>query len=209
MTASFGDDDAHRPHPRISEVLRGLMAGFDEETVSLGAILDRLGMRGFGFLILLASLPMVIPNLPGVSTIFGLLIVAPAIQILVGGTRVWLPARLRHRAVSSKTLIAIMTKTLPIVEKAERLVRPRWIVLTLPPVRNVIGALMVALGLIMALPVPGGNMPPGIACALISIGLLERDGVFVALGMLIGLVALAFAASIIYGVLYLGAAVAG
>jgi hypothetical protein len=201
--------DASRLYPRISEVLRTLVAGLEGETVAVGTIFDRLGTRAFGFLILLDSLPMVIPNVPGVSTVFGLLIMAPALQIAIGGTRVWLPERWRRRTIPTRTIAVIVARTLPTIERAERLVRPRWVVLTLPPARNVIGVLMLALGFVMFLPIPGGNMPPGVACALISIGVLERDGVFIAIGTAVGLVALAIAGGVVYGVVYLGTAITG
>ncbi len=63
--------------------------------------------------------------------------------------------------------------------------------------------------IVMALPIPGANPPPAIACALIAIGILERDGVVVALGIAAGIAALAFASSILYGFFFVASAVTG
>ena len=53
-----------------------------------------------------------------------------------------------------------------------------------------IGAMCILLGFILALPLSWvGNFPPGVALVVLSVGLLEEDGVLVAAGHLIGLVA--------------------
>jgi hypothetical protein len=200
---------SRRRHQRISEVLRALAAGLDEPTVSIGRIADRLGARAFGLLILVAALPMVIPNLPGVSTVFGILIIVPALQLAMGRRRIRLPHRLRRATVARKTIRLVITKTAPYVEKAERLMRPRLRRLTHGTALNVAGALMVMLGVVMALPIPFGNSPPAVSCALIAIGVLARDGLFVVLGAAVGIVAFAFAATVVYGFFFVASAVAG
>jgi hypothetical protein len=193
---------------RISEVLRDLANGLDGPTVTVGHIADRLGPRGFGLLVLIAALPMTVPNLPGVSTVFGFLIIVPALQLALGRRRVRLPHRLRRVTLSSTTIRTVVTKTVPYIEKAERLLRPRLRALTRGTTLNAVGALIVVLGIVMALPIPFGNMPPAIACVLIAIGVLARDGVFVILGALVGFVAIAIAASVAYGFFFVASAVA-
>jgi hypothetical protein len=190
-------------------VLRRLIESFDEPTVTVGAIADRLGARAFGFIIVLAALPMIIPNVPGVSTVFGLLIAAPALQIALGRRRIRLPKRLRRTTLSSRTIRTVVAKALPTVERIERIVRPRWTRLTRGAALNVIGALILLLAIVMALPVPGANSPPAIACVLMAIGIVERDGVVVALGAVGGLAALAVAISIIWGFVFVAGVVAG
>jgi hypothetical protein len=50
------------------------------------------------------------------------------------------------------------------------------------------------LGGIMILPIPFlGNMPPGFAASVIAIGLTERDGLIVLIGMLVSTAAIALA----------------
>jgi hypothetical protein len=61
----------------------------------------------------------------------------------------------------------------------------------------------------MALPIPGANSPPAIACVVMAIGIVERDGVAVALGAVGGIAALAVAISIIWGFVFVAGAVAG
>jgi hypothetical protein len=57
-----------------------------------------------------------------------------------------------------------------------------------------VGLVLLLLGGIMILPIPFvGNIPPGIAATVIAIGLTERDGLLVLLGMLVSVVAIAVA----------------
>jgi len=201
--------DTRLRRPKVSAVLRHLVDGFDGPTVTIGAIADRLGARAFGFMIVLAALPMIIPNVPGVSTVFGLLIAAPALQIALGRRRVRLPGRLRRATLSSRTIRTVVTKALPTVARIERIVRPRWTRLTRGAALNAVGALILLLAIVMALPIPGANSPPAIACVVMAIGIVERDGVAVALGAVGGIAALAVAVSIIWGFVFVAGAVAG
>lgn len=207
-------DGEFHPHRRferlrIAVALRRLAEGFDAPTVTLGVIADRLGPRAFGFIILFASLPMIIPSLPGVSTVFGLVILAAALQIAVGRRRIRLPRRFRRYTLASAKVRTLVRKALPTIERIERVVRPRWIALTRGRALNAAGALIVLLAIVMALPIPGANPPPAVACALMAIGILERDGVVVALGALVGLAALALAISIVWGFVFVAGAVVG
>jgi hypothetical protein len=43
--------------------------------------------------------------------------------------------------------------------------------------------------LILPLP-PGGNFPPALACAVLALGLAQRDGVIVLIGLVVSVVAL-------------------
>jgi hypothetical protein len=48
--------------------------------------------------------------------------------------------------------------------------------------------LFMAIVLILPLP-PGGNFPPALACAVLGMGLVERDGVIILIGLIASLVA--------------------
>ena len=53
-----------------------------------------------------------------------------------------------------------------------------------------LGAMFVLLGAILALPLSWiGNFPPGVALVFLSVGLLEEDGILVALGHVLGILA--------------------
>ncbi len=55
----------------------------------------------------------------------------------------------------------------------------------------------------MALPVPGTNMPLAIAIFVIALGLVERDGLMITAGILIGLASIALLGGIFAGLVAL------
>ena len=79
-----------------SELLEDLIETFPGESVSVGELIDRLDSRAHGMLLLVLALPMCVPNVPGISTIFGVLMLAPALQMVFGSRRLMVPKRVRE-----------------------------------------------------------------------------------------------------------------
>ena len=55
----------------------------------------------------------------------------------------------------------------------------------------VTGVLTIGLALVVMLPLPFSNLPPALALVSISLGLLERDGVMIGIGLTLAVVAVA------------------
>lgn len=200
-------DKAAHP-PRASELLEDLLTSFEGDgTVSVQDVLNRFEGRAFGLLMLLLALPNCIPNVPGLSTIFGILLLAPAIQLIIGSGSPWLPKRLRAMTIQRETLRTTIKSALPTLKKFEVLIKPRWEPLTERPVSIALGFMVLICALILMLPIPLGNWLPGMCIAAIALALLQRDGVlsvisigfFIAsfailpLGIGIGLAAISYA----------------
>lgn len=167
----------------VSSLLEDLQGAFPEETVTVRELLDRLEGRSFGLLLLLLALPMCIPNIPGISTIFGVLMVAPALQMIFGNKTVWLPRRICAWQFKREHLQAAIRGALPIVRRIERLVRPRWSFLVRPPVTVLLGVQTLLMAFVLVLPIPLGNWPPGITVAMTALALLQRDGILALLSI--------------------------
>lgn len=163
--------------PPASEVLAELADAFPGETVSVGELLDRLDSRANGVVLLVLALPMCIPNLPGISTIFGFLMIAPALQLLLGQHKVWAPARVRALRVDNQTLRRTFGAAIPALKRVEYLIKPRLSFLTRFPFTIYVGLQTLFMALVLILPIPAGNWPPGITVALTALALLQRDGV--------------------------------
>lgn len=56
-----------------------------------------------------------------------------------------------------------------------------------------------ALAVAVALPIPFGNVAPVAAICVMAIGLIEKDGLLVMLGLLLTLVALSITAALLHG----------
>ena len=54
----------------------------------------------------------------------------------------------------------------------------------------VIGVIILIMAVILILPLPpGGNFPPALACAVLGMGLVERDGIIVLIGLVVTIAA--------------------
>ncbi|MPY68777.1 MAG: exopolysaccharide biosynthesis protein [Alphaproteobacteria bacterium] len=196
------DMTAHLPKPEpaadgetTSALLRRILASLPNKQVSIGYLVLRLRRRSFGgLIILLAALGL----LPGISFFCGFAMIVPGVQMTAGYRAPLLPRFIRRRRIGRAGLTAVARRAIPLLERLERFVKPRWLVWTRPPVPAAIGVLVVGLALVVMLPLPFSNLPPAIALLCLSLGLLERDGLLIVAGVLAALVSLAIGALISY-----------
>jgi len=189
-------------------VLRQLPRQGAGARISFSRIVAGLGRRGYGLSILIFALPSCLPMPPGIPTVSGLALIVIAAQLILGGRRLWLPGPIARRTIARADLTRLVDRAVPYIEKLERYMRPRLAVATERIGRLLIGLMVLVLGILLVLPIPIlGNIPPAIAAVIIALGLSERDGVMVGVGLLAGLVATAVASSAawaaVLGLLYL------
>lgn len=170
-----------------SELLRSILTELEAETISVDAISKKLGRRFFGGLfVLLAGVGLI----PGLSFFAGLAMIVPACQLMLGFPAPILPGFVRRREVRVSQLEQVIDKLVPWIERVERFVRPRWSFLTIWPVPNLTGLIIFALACVIMLPLPFSNLPPAIALIFLALGLLEKDGVVIAVGLAVSAMAL-------------------
>lgn len=154
------------------------------EPVSLGDALDYSGARIHGAAILLMSLPECIPlPIPSFGAILGIPLLITSAHLTVFGEGSNLPDRAR-RIQFPPRMIALMARYLvgPLA-RAERLSHDR--LAALGRRERIVGALCTLMSIILLLPVPLLNVPPAVVLVVLSWGLLQRDGLFVAIGITI------------------------
>jgi len=184
----------HRPTPeRTSETLRRLVAG-EGERITFREILTQLRHRAFGFTLLIFALPCSLPMPPGIPTVCGIAIVIIALNLIAARQRLWLPSAIADKSVARADLQRVVVRMVPYLERLERICRPRLAIVTDTVGKGLVGVVLLMLGAVMILPIPFvGNMPPGLAASMIAIGLTERDGLIVLIGMLVSTAAIAVA----------------
>lgn len=167
--------------------------------VALGDLVNRLGDRAFGLLMLIFALPNAVGlgTIPGLSTVFGVPQIFFAIQMIIGRERPWLPGWLLDKSLSAEDFRSIVTKSHPHLVRIESMLRPRLAALAAPLVERLLGLVFLVLAVIVALPIPLGNWPPAIAMTVIALGLVERDGVFVLAGVFGAVIAIAIALAVV------------
>ena len=151
------------------------------QSLAVGEIVDKAQEAGFGFL--LAVLALIAIPFFGLSTPFGLAVALCGAQMLVGKTRPWLPARARRRVLKMTMLDRIVQMLARRTRWLSRITRRRWEGMLGGPMWNFVGLAVVlqGLGLALPLPIPGSNMIFLVPIFVYAIGLLERDGVLIAL----------------------------
>lgn len=171
----------HTPGRSASAMLEDLIEAFPGAKVSIGDLLDQLDARAYGMLLLVLALPMCVPNVPGISTIFGILMLFPAIGMVVGARRLWAPKGLRAREIDGDILRHTLRLAIPALKRVEYLIRPRLSSLTRFPLTIAVGLQTLLMALILILPIPFANWPPGMTVAMTALALLQRDGVLMLL----------------------------
>lgn len=184
--------------------IEGMIARMPSDHVSLGELLDLFGDEGLLLLTILLTIVFLIPvSIPGVSTVFGGAI------LLIGVSRLldrplWLPRRLREKALPAAKLRPALTGGMSWVRRLERISRPHRIAGLVDgrvanPVNNL--AFILAALLLMA-PfgfVPFSNTLPGVALLFYGIGLIQRDGVAIMLGHAANILTIIYFAILIGG----------
>lgn len=172
----------------ISRRLSKLAEDASDGTVTLDWILAQLHERAFGLFLLVLALPCCIPFLYGIPQIVALPLMFVSAQILLGRTSPWLPARLGARQVTQDSLQNLSDRARPWLEKIEALSSPRLGALTRPPLDRLVGLALVLFSASILVPLPGTNTVPGFAVVLVAMGLLQRDGILVLAGSVLGTV---------------------
>ena len=170
----------------ISERLDALANSAPTAEVTLEWVLTQLNERAFGLFLLLLALPCCIPFLYGIPQVVALPLMFVSAQVLAGRQVPWLPSNLGKRAVSAAGLRNLAERAGPWLRRIEALSHPRVSALTRRPMDQVIGGALVLFSASILVPLPGTNTVPGFAVVVVSMGLLQRDGILVLLGTLLG-----------------------
>ncbi|WP_372014561.1 exopolysaccharide biosynthesis protein [Pseudoxanthomonas sp. 10H] len=161
----------------IARLLQSFTHGDPDQVLTLDGLLHGLGGSAFGMFLFVSILPGFIP-IPGAGgAISGPLVVLIGLQLLVGLRHPWLPDFIGRRGPRRSTMARFCTRITPWMARLEHLVRPRLQVLTGNRAASAFtGLLLVALGLLLALPVPMTNYIFAGLLLLFALALMERDG---------------------------------
>jgi len=197
---------ARRPGPKVvaaritnlEQLLEHLGAAKDDHhRVTVNAMLDEIGHRSFGPLILFAGLVTLSPigDIPGIPSIIAVFVILVSGQMLAGRKYFWLPRWLLNRSVSKKRFDKVLRWLQRPAVWIDGLIRPRLAALTGVPGRRAIAATCLIIGL--ALPVmdfvPFSASGGGTALTAFGLAVIAHDGLlallaFAATATVLGLV---------------------
>ncbi|HEY3248190.1 MAG TPA: exopolysaccharide biosynthesis protein [bacterium] len=157
-----------------------------DTAITVGELADRVERRGFGLLMIVLALPTLIPILPpGVAVIVGILYMLLGVQMLWGLEQPWLPQRVRRFQLSAPRVRRLRDQGVGLLQRLERLSRPRPLPLDERIIVRAIALVMVVLGAVLILPFPFLNTLPAMSVLVLGIGLLNRDALFILAGIVL------------------------
>lgn len=185
------------PDEKLSDALRRLLHEAAGRPMQIREMVEILRGRGLQMMIVLLCLPFLSPvTIPGISTPFGLAIALCGFRIAFGH-KPWLPAVILDRRISYHSLEKMVQAGCRIYGVLEKVLRPRLsFFLVGPGMTMLVGAAIAISGVVLSLPIPPPflltNTIPGFAIVFLSLGLMERDGVFVLAGHALTIVAMTY-----------------
>jgi len=128
-----------------------------------------------------------IPFLWGVPQIVAVPMIALAVQMSWGREEPWLPAKVAARQINKDGLSRTAKGGRKWVGWIEKIARPRLTFLTGKGPERLIGVFLVVFCASILLPIPGTNSVPALGVALAAFGLVQRDGLLVIFGLIVGI----------------------
>ena len=187
----------------LSDILKSIETECKDETISIDNLLEAFHERGFGFFLFLFSLPAALP-LPavGVGTILGIPLVFLTAQQAIGRHTIWFPQKFRNKSLKRERVTSMIDAALPWTMRIEKFIKPRFEFVTHGLFSRLIGVFGFIMALSVCVPLPLTNTVPSFGIALMSIGVIMRDGLAVLIGAIIGMV---WVCSLTMILLFLGA----
>lgn len=166
--------------------LEAIAADAPEDGLTLGELTERLGEQAFGVVLFVMAVPVCMPFLYGIPQIVALPMLAICAQMALGREALWLPARFAARRLTKEDLVKTASGARKWFGWIEHFAAPRLAFLSGPVAHRIAGAMFCLFCLSILVPLPLTNTTPGIALALASLGLINRDGLLVLAGVVLG-----------------------
>ena len=166
----------------LEQLVNRICEATHQDQVSLDSILDVLGRRSFGSLLLLAGLITLLPvigDIPGVPTIIGLFVFLTGGQVLVGREHVWFPRWLLDRSVSRDKISKAVEWLRPPARFVDRFLRPRLALFTSQTALYIIAGLCIIIAAAMPVMevVPFSANLADVALTAFGLSLITQDGI--------------------------------
>ncbi|MCJ8312759.1 MAG: exopolysaccharide biosynthesis protein [Saccharospirillaceae bacterium] len=158
---------------RSSQIILDLVKNNHKPFINLRQILNQLGDRSFGFMLVIVT---IISFIPFISVITGFIICLIGTQMILGMDKVKLPKVILDRQLSSNKVNKALKMVVPKIQTIETYIRPRWQFTNTNLIQRINAVVIVILGLINAVPLPLTNIAPAILIMIFGLALIEKDG---------------------------------
>jgi hypothetical protein len=175
------------PVTNLRSLLRSLVLNTEGEEVTVRELIDAIGRRAYGPVLLLLGFIAVSPLtiIPGANWFVCTVVLIFSLQIVIGRKTPWLPKSALDFRFKREHLVQGARGAEKSAHMVDALVRPRLVFLTEAPFVQLVGLVCVAAALItypLGL-IPLGPLLPSLAVLLLGLALTARDGVVVLLAV--------------------------
>lgn len=199
------DTQRNKIEVKPAESVECVINNISGDVVTLREMLNVIGREGMLLFCIILTLPFMVPvSIPGVSTVFGLIIGLVGVGIMTNHPP-WLPDRILRKKFQADRLRSALEKGAVWIHRLGRISRPSIPVLTRGMgMARINGLVLIKGALLLMAPlglIPFSNTLPGLAILFLAVGVLQRDGRFVLLGyMTLVLTVLYFAFLLLRGI---------
>jgi hypothetical protein len=176
------------------------------DSSSLGEFLKALEHKGFGFFLIVLSLPAALPvPAPGYASPFALVLIYFAFSLFKGNEYPQLPPRIMRQPLKLQRNSKLGRSMIRFLAFFEKFLRPRLgFLFHTNGIYKVLAICILLASISMLSPLPLTNTAPAMSIFLLGLSLLEKDGLFVILGVLSMLLGVGFSLVLHIALIYFG-----
>jgi len=172
----------------LTSLMEKTVSETNGERLTVGEMVDKTGSRGFGPLLIIPGLFVLLPTgaFPGVPAVAGAFIAFCSFQIMIGKERPWLPEKIRNISMPRRKAENAFDKKKKFVRKIDGIMNRRLEILTRRFMQRMTGGLilLLSLGMIVIGFIPFVPDMMTLPILLFGLGFIAHDGLFVLLGFL-------------------------
>lgn len=187
-----------------ADVLEMLARSLRGDSVQLRDILSIMGDRSMGSILLIVTLPQVMPIPVVLSNVLALPVLVVTAQMALGIRHPWLPRWLLERPIRRRPLAKACIRLVPLLRQVEKVVGPRPGIAQIQAGRRLVGWCCFVIAALLLTPLPLATWLPAWSLFAIALGLLERDGLVILGGLALGAISLVVIGAAIMSLIEVG-----
>ncbi|WP_425363354.1 exopolysaccharide biosynthesis protein [Candidatus Tisiphia endosymbiont of Hybos culiciformis] len=180
---------------KVSSIFCKLGQKEKKEKTKISELLTDFHENGLLLTMLFFAIPIAIPlpYPPGFTTIVGIPLIILSMQMLLGFRQVSLPSKINNYQIGNDILINISNKIVPKIKLVEKYIRPRFSFASSIYCEQFVGLVSLICAIAISIPLPLTNAVPALGITIMTLGLLNRDGLTIFLGFIISIIGLIIA----------------
>lgn len=186
---------------KLSKTLEQLGNKSADGRTQVTELLEEFHENGLILAMIFFSLPVAIPlpYPPGFTTVMGTPLIILSFQMLLGYHKVKLPNKINQYEIKNSIIVMICNKIIPRLRILEKYIKPRLGFAQSVYCEQLIGLISLLCATAIAIPLPLTNAIPALSITTMGIGLLNRDGLVIIVGIIIGIIGLTIATGAVIG----------